>query len=291
MTAVGELYKGRELLWNLTLRELRGKFKRTALGWAWSMLNPLSTIVIYSIVFGKLLKGGEPELGSPSGLKNFTLWLSVGLLVWNFTNKGILATLPSIVGNSNLVKKVYFPREYVVAASVLSWLVTFLIELLVLSVVFLFWPPHHLVFPWIPGILVIVLLHMMFVLGISLLLSALNVYFRDIQHFVGIGMQIWFYLTPIVYTTQLVKDRLTPIVLGADKVALVPEQRAGHFTIFRIFRLNPMMRFVDAYRKLIYSGALPPLSTMIYLVVVSFLTLFVGWRVFSRLEPRFAEEL
>ena len=104
-------------------------------------------------------------------------------------------------------------------------------------------------------------------------------------------MQIWFYLTPIVYTTQLVKDRLTPIVLGVDKLPLVPEQRAGHFTIFRIFRLNPMMRFVDAYRKLIYSGALPPLSTMIYLVVVSFLTLFVGWRVFSRLEPRFAEEL
>jgi ABC-type polysaccharide/polyol phosphate export permease len=291
MTAVGELYKGRELLWNLTLRELRGKFKRTALGWAWSMLNPISTIVIYSLVFGNLFQGNSAELGSPSGLQNFTLWLSVGLLVWNFTNNGIQATLPSIVGNSNLVKKVYFPREYVVAASVLSWLVTFLIELLVLSFVFLIWAPHHIVFGWIPAILVVVFLHMLFVLGVSLLLSALNVYFRDIQHFVGIGMQIWFYLTPIVYKTSLVQDKLTPLILGADRLPLTPEQRSGHFTLFKIFRLNPMMRFVDAYRKLIYSGALPPVSTMVYLLVVSFVMLLIGWRVFSRLEPRFAEEL
>jgi ABC-type polysaccharide/polyol phosphate export permease len=291
MTAAAELYQGSELLWNLTTRELRGKFKRTALGWAWSMLNPISTIAIFSLVFGNLFQGNTAELGSPSGLSNFTLWLSVGLLAWGFTNNGIQATLPSIVGNSNLVKKVYFPREYVVAASVLSWLVTFLIELLVLSFAFLVWPPHHIVFTWIPAILVLIFFHTLFVLGISLLLSALNVYFRDIQHFVGIGMQIWFYLTPILYKTTLVQDRLTPILRGADGVALVPEQRSGHFMLFRIFRLNPMMRFVDAYRKLMYSGAFPPLSTVLYLAVVSVGTLLIGWRIFSRLEPRFAEEL
>jgi ABC-type polysaccharide/polyol phosphate export permease len=271
MTSAKELVAGRSLLWNLTLRELRGKFKRTALGWAWSMLNPLSTIIIYSLVFSTFLTG-MPEKGNPSGLFNFTLWLSCGLLPWNFTNNGIQAALPSIVGNSNLVKKVYFPREYVVASNVLSWIVTYGIELSVLSIVFLFF--GHVVFMWIPIVLFFMALQLVFVLGIALLLSSLNVYFRDIQHFVGIGMQVWFYLTPIVYRTELVRERLD------DRPVL-----------WQIFKLNPMIRFVDAYRDLFYSGRMPPLSTFIICIVTALISALVGWRVFSRLEPRFAEEL
>ncbi len=253
------------------MRELRGKFKRTALGWAWSLLNPLSTIVIFSVVFSTFL-AGAPEVGNPSTMYVFVLWLSVGLLPWNFTNNGIQATLPSIVGNSNLVKKVYFPREYIVAASVLSWLVTYLIELSVLSVVFVFWKQY--VFLWIPVILVFVFLQMIFVLGISLLFSALNVYFRDMQHFVGIGMQVWFYLTPIVY-----------------RHAQVNEHLAGHSVFRRLYSLNPMIRFVDAYRDIFYSQRMPPVSTFVICGLVAVIALLIGWTVFNRFEPRFAEEL
>jgi ABC-type polysaccharide/polyol phosphate export permease len=269
MTALSEMVGRKELLTNLTLRELRGKFKRTALGWAWSMLNPISSIAIYSVVFSLFL-GGVPEKGNPSGLLNFTLWLTCGLLPWNFTNNGIQATLPSLVGNSNLVKKVYFPREFIAASSVLSWLVTYLIELGVLSFFFLFF--GEVVFQWIPLVLIFVALQTCFVLGLALLFSALNVYFRDVQHFVGIGMQVWFYLTPIVYRTALADERLGPV--GKT-----------------IYRLNPMMRFVDAFRDLFYSQRVPPLSTWIGCVVVAVVSLVGGWLVFARLEPRFAEEL
>jgi ABC-type polysaccharide/polyol phosphate export permease len=271
MTAAGELFKGRELLWNLTMRELRGKYKRTALGWAWSMLNPLSTIVIFSLVFSYFLNG-SPETGNPSGLFNFTLWLSCGLLPWNFTSNGIQATLPSIVGNANLVKKVYFPREYIVAANVLSWVVSYGIELFVLGIVFIFF--GQFVFVWLPLVVLFMFLQFLFVLGIALLFSALNVYFRDIQHFVGIGMQVWFYLTPIIYRTQLVKDRL-----------------AGHPILYRIFTLNPMIRFVGAYRDLLYGGGVPRPATFVICGLMALVSLLLGWRVFSRFEPRFAEEL
>lgn len=270
MTAVAELVRGRELLFNLTMRELRGKFKRTALGWAWSMLNPISSIVIYSVVFSTFL-GGVPDRGNPSGLFNFTLWLTCGLLPWNFTNNGIQATLPSLVGNSNLIKKVYFPREYIVASSVLSWLVTFAIEILVLSLAFVFFGKN--VFLWLPVAMVFMVLQTVFVLGIALLLAALNVYFRDVQHFVGIGMQVWFYLTPIVYRTSLVHQHLTR-----------PWAK-------RIYSLNPMIRFVDAYRNCFYDQRVPPAQTFVVCALSAVVVLGIGWLVFSRLEPRFAEEL
>ncbi len=270
MTALAEMVERRELLTNLTLRELRGKFKRTALGWAWSMLNPLSAIAIYSVVF-KLFLGGNPDIGNPSGLNNFTLWLTCALLPWNFTNNGIQATLPSLVGNSNLVKKVYFPREFIAASSVLSWLVTYFIELGVLSLFFLIF--GQFVFQWLPIVFIFVILQTLFVTGIALMFSALNVYFRDVQHFVSIGMQVWFYLTPIVYRTALANEKL------------------GGGMASTIYGLNPMTRFVDAYRDLLYNQRFPPLSTWIGCIVVSVLSLLAGWAVFSRLEPRFAEEL
>ena len=270
MTALAEMVERRELLTNLTLRELRGKFKRTALGWAWSMLNPLSAIAIYSVVF-KLFLGGNPDIGNPSGLNNFTLWLTCALLPWNFTNNGIQATLPSLVGNSNLVKKVYFPREFIAASSVLSWLVTYFIELGVLSVFFLIF--GQVVFQWLPVVMIFVILQTLFVTGIALMFSALNVYFRDVQHFVSIGMQVWFYLTPIVYRTALANEKL------------------GGGVASTIYGLNPMTRFVDAYRDLLYNQRFPPLSTWIGCILVSVLSLLAGWAVFSRLEPRFAEEL
>lgn len=270
MTALAEMIERRELLTNLTLRELRGKFKRTALGWAWSMLNPLSQIAIYSVVFSLFL-GGTPETGNPSGLYNFTLWLTCGLLTWNFTNSGLQATIPSLLGNSNLVKKVYFPREFIAASSVLSWLVTFLIELTVLCFFFLFF--GQVVFQWIPLVLVFVAMQTLFVLGLALMFSALNVYFRDVQHFVGIFMQMWFYLTPIVYRTAYADEKI-------------------HSAIGRtIYGLNPMLRFVDAYRDLLYSQRVPPLATWVGCAVVSVVSLLLGWAVFSRLEPRLAEEL
>ena len=261
-----ELFAQRELLWNLTLRELRSKYKRSALGWFWSLLNPLSSIVIYSVVFGSLFKLDAPK-GNPSGLSSFTLWLTCGLLPWNFFATAIGAGTGSIVGNASLIKKVYFPREYLVASTILSWLVSFLIEMTVLVFTFLLW--GHVAFQWLPVLLVVAVIQAFFGLGLGLALSALNVYFRDIQHLIGIVLQIWFYLTPIVYSME----RYIP----------------GRWQ--SVYKLNPMVHFVTVYRNLLFDGRWPGGESVAFLVLGSLISLIGGLFVFRKLEPRMVEEL
>ena len=286
MSSLKEFIEGRELLTNLTLRELRGKYKRTALGWAWSMLNPLSTIVIYTVVFGSLFQI-KAQVGNPSGIDSFTFFLTSALLAWNFTAIGISATIPALVGNANLIKKVYFPREYVVASSVLSWVVSFLIELAVLAAILSV--TGHMVLQWLPVVLVLVFFQCLLVLGYSLALAPLNVYFRDVTHFVGIGMQIWFYLTPVVYP-----------IIATDKDGkilrvYIPEHVNVLFwhdlPLRFVYKLNPMVHYVTAYRNLLYDGRMPGASSMAYLVGLTLAVLVAGWLVFQRLESRLVEEL
>ncbi|MBA2326431.1 MAG: ABC transporter permease, partial [Actinobacteria bacterium] len=133
---MAEYSQARELAVNLTLRELRGRYKRSVLGWTWSLLNPLASVVIYSIVFSFFLKI-EPPVGEPSGLHSFVLFLLCGLLPWNFLSSGANAAMGALVGNGNLIKKVYFPREILVGSAVAAHVITLLIELGVLVVVFL----------------------------------------------------------------------------------------------------------------------------------------------------------
>lgn len=275
MSTARELIDGRELLRNLTLRELRSKYKRSALGWAWSLLNPLATVAIYGIVFGALLKINAPT-GDPSGLDNFTLYLTCALLPWNFLSTSIAAATGSLVGNANLLKKVYFPREYLVASTVMAWLISFFIEMAVLCVAFLFF--GHVVIQWIPVLLVIAIIQTVFVMGYALILSALNVYFRDVQHLIGIFLQIWFYMTPIVYVmVDYIPEKSS--VLGVD----IP--------VRALYETNPMVHVVTAYRNVLYDGRFPGWQSMTYLTVVSIVVLAIGWAAFLRLDRRMIDEL
>src|ERR687894_1027310 len=160
-----EISSRRELFVNLTLRELRSKYKRSVLGWAWSLLNPLTTLVIYAVVFGVFLRV-PPDVGDPSGLDNFAMFLMCGLLPFNFLANGLNGGMTSLIGNGNLVKKVYFPREILVAANTASWLVSFLIELAVLGVALAFF--GNIVLLWVPVVLLLVALELVFVLGLAL---------------------------------------------------------------------------------------------------------------------------
>ena len=132
MSVLTDLRSSRDLLINLTQREIKGKYKRTILGQAWSLLNPIAQMITYSVVFSLLLKA-KPDQGEPSGLDVFALWLSCGLLPWLFFNNVVTTGMASLVGNSNLIKKVYFPRESLVIANAFSWLFTFCIEMAVLD--------------------------------------------------------------------------------------------------------------------------------------------------------------
>jgi lipopolysaccharide transport system permease protein len=274
MTKVAELVESRELLVNLTLRELRGKYKRSALGWTWSLVNPLATMAIFTVVFLYFLKVPVPR-GEPSGLHVFALFLLCGLLPWNFLANGMTGSMGAVLGNANLIKKVYFPRELLVASTVASWTVSLLVELGVLAVVMLI--AGNFVLPWLPALVLLVALQTVFVLGVGLLLGVLNVFFRDVQHLVGVLLQLWFYATPVVYPLSVVPA--TARILGYE----VP--------LRFLYGLNPMVRFVEAYRALLYHVRAPSAGDIAYLVVVSFAALGLGLLVFNRLEPALAEEL
>jgi ABC-2 type transport system permease protein len=271
MTTVTELRRHRELFSNLTLRELRGKYKRSALGWGWSLANPLLQMGIYSLVFGYFLKV-EPPVGDPSELHVFAFFLLCGLLPWGFLANGLQAGMGSLLANANLVRKVWFPREILVAAAVSGFGVSFLIEVAVLSVALLV--AGNLVLPWLLPVLGVMVIQAAFVLGLSLTLSVVSVYFRDLEHLIGLVLQFWFYATPIVYTVEIVEDALV------DRPVLLD-----------LYLLNPMTRFAEVYRDLLYHLRGPTLGTMAYLVAVSALALVIGLVTFARLEGRLAEEL
>ncbi|HET7489806.1 MAG TPA: ABC transporter permease [Acidimicrobiales bacterium] len=274
MTTIAEYAASKELMGNLTLRELRGKYKRSVLGWAWSLLNPLATMLIFTLVFRFILKVVPPR-GSPSGTKSFALFLLCGLLAWNYLTNGVGGGIGALVANANLVKKTYFPRDVLIGSFVVSCLVSLLIELGLLCAVLAIFGNNML--PFLPVTLGLVAVLTLFVTGLALFFSALNVYFRDVQHLVSIMFQVWFYLTPIVYP-------LTYVPIKANLF--------GHLVPVRaLYSLNPMVGFVECFRDLLYDLRLPSLVTLGYVSLVSGVTFLAGLFIFNKLEGRMAEEL
>jgi lipopolysaccharide transport system permease protein len=263
-----------ELLWNLTLRELRSKFKRSALGWLWSVINPLASIAIYSVVFGVFFDV-TPPVGDPSGLHVYGFYLTCGLLPWTFLANGLNGATASIVGNEGLVKKVYFPRWVLPTASTIAWLASYGVELLVLGVVLL--AVGNMVLPWVPVVIALMVLQTVFVVGLGLMLSAANAYFRDVQHFLAIFLNIWFYVTPIIYLPEQIPEQST--LFGVE----IPTRS--------LLQMNPMAIFVDAYRDVLYDLRWPAPTQWLAMAACALGALALGALVFRRLEPRLAEEM
>lgn len=269
MGPVREVINARELLWNLTLRELRTKYRKSFLGWAWSMLNPLATVAIYSFVFGVLFQASAPD-GDPSGLSGFAFFLLAALLPWNFFALVANLGISSISANAGLVRRVAFPREVLVFSNVLHACVQFSIELAIFVVVLLIVGGPF--FPWIFGVVITSLFLTAFGTGFALALSALAVFFKDVSYLWTIMLQIWFFLTPIVYDPSLV------------------EGRAPGWAI-TILQFNPMRAFVIMYRNFLYDGRMPSLQIFFFAALTSMISLVVGWMIFSRLGRRLPEEV
>lgn len=277
MNVVTELRGSRELLANLTRREVKGKYKRTLLGQLWSLVNPLAQMVIFTVVFAFIIRM-EPEPGDPSGLDVFAVWLMCGLLPWSFFANVVNGGMSSLVANENLIKKVWFPRITLPLSSTFSLVFTWGIEMAVLLVALLVVGGQPLLF--VPATLFAMAVLALFALGVALTLSIANVYFRDTQHFVGIIMQAWFYATPIVYPVSLVTEasgRLGPVV--------------GSVTVADIYRLNPMERFAEVFRNLLYDNRWPDLDSIAMCLGWTAVALAVGLWVFGRHEARLAEAL
>jgi ABC-2 type transport system permease protein len=258
-----------ELLWNLTLRELRTKYRKSLLGWTWSMLNPLATVAIYTFVFGHLFQAQAP-VGDPSGVMSFALYLLCALLPWNFfmlvTNTG----MNSMIGNAALVTKVSFPREVLVFANSLHGIVQFSIELLLLTVALVLAGSYF--FVWIPVVILQMLLLALFASGLALALAAGNVYFRDLGYLWQIFSQVWFFATPIVYMPALIEGK-------------VPNW------VEMIMKLNPMAVFAQGFRRSMYDNSFPGWDNLGACALVAVVSMVIGWSIFTKLSRRFAEEL
>jgi ABC-type polysaccharide/polyol phosphate export permease len=261
-----ELLSAHELLSNLVLRDVKGKYRNTLLGQLWSLVNPLATMLVYTIVFSLIFRA-RPSAGDPSGLDFYPLWLLCGLLPWLFFRAVVSGGLSSLTGNAGLIKKVYFPRLVlpfaVTGAAGFTWLIELALLTVALSVLGAF------VLPWLPLVLLLSVLLALFATGMGMALAILTVYFRDTQHFVSIALQLWLYLTPIVYP-----------------LSLVEEATAGQPFLLWIYTLNPMERFVAVFRQLLYDNRWPDPADALFCLVASLVVFALGLFVFHRFEKR-----
>jgi len=269
MQQVRNIVASRGLLWNLTLRELRAKYRRSVLGWGWSMLNPLSQMLIYTVVFGAIF-GVQARVGDPSGIKTYSLYLLSGILPWGFINLICGLGLQSLVVNATLVRKVRFARETLVFSEVLFSLVQFSIEMTLLCIVLLIFGSPLL--PWLPVLLLLMVLLAMFTSGLALVLSIGAVFFRDLKYLWTIVSQIWFFATPVIYDPARVEEKVS-----------------GFW--YAVYHWNPSTAFIRSFRNVTFDGRAPALSDLLVLTAVSGLSLIVGLLVFGRFSRRIAEEL
>ncbi len=255
----------RELLVNFARKELKVKYKNSVLGFFWSLLNPILMMIVFSFVF---------TIAIPiraEGIQPYAIFFLAGFLPWNFFNASVIGSTTSIVGNGALIKKVYFPRELLPVSIAMANLVNFALELLVFVAFIVVYStsfPHFLAFyKYLPFLLVLIPILFMFTVGVSLLVASLNVYYRDIQHLVGIFLMMLFYSTPIIYP---VPD------LGAYGA---------------IYKANPMTAIVLSFRKVLFEMAVPDWRFIAYTATVAFVVGVFGYFVFLRMEPSFAEEV
>lgn len=271
--AANESAQYHELLWNLTQRELRSRYRRSFLGWGWSLLQPALMTAVYAIVLGSILKT-TPEPGDPSGIDVFAFFLLAGVLPWNFFAGSLIGAMGSIANGGGLVTRVWFPREILPMATICAMAVSLLIELGVLGVAIAF--TGHFVFHFTPVVLLLVFLEILFASGLAYWLAALNVRFRDVEYLTSVLLLAYFYLTPILYSPTLIPDTS---VLGTS------------VTYRELALVNPMARFAMAFRNVFYDGRLPGLNTMLYIVGWSVVVFLLGFRFFVRRSDRFAEAL
>ncbi len=257
MNVFKEIYNYRELLKTNIKKEIRGKYKGSWLGVLWTFLNPLLMLAVYAFVFPYILR---------VNVDNYTIFMIVALIPWNFFTTAIQSGTGSVVANGNILKKVYFPREIIPISITTSQLVNFLITCIIMAVFIIFsgvgFSVHALLFP------LLVLIQYILILGLTFILSALTVFVRDIDHFVSVILMLGFYATPIVYQGEMLPKK------------------------FQIFlKLNPMAQLVEAYRSILYYHRLPDMTMLVIWGLGSIALLVVGYLIFKKLEKSFVEEL
>ena len=257
MNIFKNLYNYRELIKTSVKKDIGGKYKHSFLGVLWSFINPLLQIAVYAIIFPLIMKNNIP---------NYTVFMVCGLIPWNYFATVINRASFTFIENGNIIKKVYFPREILPLSLVTSETINFLISTIIIICFTLAYgmglTKYVLLYP------LVLLVQYILLSGISLIVSSVTVYFRDLQHFIGVLLQLFFYATPIVYSVET-----------------IPEN-------FRwILKINPMTYIIEGFRDIFYYHQIPDVKMLGIVLVIGILLCIVGYLIFNKLQKKFAEEL
>lgn len=258
MKKIKEIYDYREMIFSIVRRELRGRYKGSILGFFWTFLNPLLQLLVYSLVFSIIVR---------VEVEKYYLFLFVALIPWLFFSSALTTGSSVILSNKDMIKKIYFPREVLPIAHVLTNFINMLFSFIIIFLV-LFFSGSAFNFTAILYLPIIMLVEFIIALGVTFLVSSITVYLRDFEHIMSILNMLWMYLTPILYSITMVPARFLPILL-----------------------LNPMTSVIVAYREILYYARVPELSTLLSAVVMGLIILLIGYIIFGKLQKDFAEEL
>jgi ABC-2 type transport system permease protein len=256
MKVIKELYQYRQMIFSLVRQDLRSRYKASALGFLWTFINPLLQLIVYTIVFSVIMK---------NGIEKYYLFLFVALIPWFFFNASVSGGSASVVNRKELLKKIYFPRQVLPIAYVTSSFVNMLLCFVVVFAVLIISGVgvDFMALSYLP---IVMLVEYLLALGIAMLVSALTVYFRDLEYILGIVTMAWMYMTPIMYSNDM-----------------VPEE-------YRIiFKFNPMTSIITAYRDILYYKQAPQIDTLITATLLGIVFIIIGNIVFVRLQKGFAE--
>jgi lipopolysaccharide transport system permease protein len=254
---IKEIYNYRHMLKTLVKQDINGRYKGSIFGFLWTLLNPLLMLLVYSLVFQFIFR---------SGIENYPIYLFICLMPWNMFANTIAIGTVCVSNNGSLLKKVYFPREilplYVVISNTIQYFFSAVIIFIALLV-------SGVGVSWFALFLpLIVLIQAIFSLGIVFILSAANVYIRDVQYIMNPIMMIWMYASPILYSISMIPSKYQTL-----------------------YKLNPMVSIMEAYQDILYSKTMPNFLNLGIIAIGSIAVLVVGYLVYNKLQKRFAEEV
>jgi lipopolysaccharide transport system permease protein len=252
-----DLYRARDLLWAWTARNIRARYQQSLLGWLWAIIQPATQVIIFSVIFTRFVPVNTGDIPYP-------IFSFVAVVPWALLASSLTEMSQALVANMGLITKIYFPREILPIAAMLARLMDYLVAIGILFILMVFYQIPILQLSWL-YLPVILLIQIVLVLGIGFGTAAANVFVRDVQSLLTLGIQVWFYASPIIYPASLVPDSLRPY-----------------------YYLNPMAGILEAYRDVLIHGQMPG-SYLVQSLIVSLVVFLLGYWFFKRVEYQFAD--
>ncbi|MDE7179345.1 MAG: ABC transporter permease [Lachnospiraceae bacterium] len=258
MKHIKEIFMYTDMIKSLVKRDLRGKYKGSVLGFLWTFINPLCQIIVYIIVFSMIVK---------TNLENFYAYIIVGMMPWFFFDMSLRQGSGCVRYQGEMIKKIYFPREVLPLACVTSNFINMLFCYIIVFAILII-SGIGLSFKALFFLPMVMMVEYVLVLGFTLIVSAGTVYFKDLEHIVTVILMAWIYLTPILFSMDVIPEKMV-----------------------WIFKCNPMTPIIEAYHNILYWKCMPKGRELLYSMVWAMVILIVGELTFAKLNDNFAEEL